>query len=98
MFLLSRTNKPFVVPDIIITGNKIDFVESASNLGIVFNGRLTWYNIIYVIVDKVYGMLRNLWAIIYSSPFAIRMQLGKTFSIPILLYGSEIFANCDTDD
>ena len=32
--LLSRTKRTFDVPDNIIRGNKIDFVESASNLGI----------------------------------------------------------------
>ena len=58
------------------------------------------YNIIrgIIIVEKVYGMLRNLWAVIDSTPFVIRMQLAKTFLIPVLLYGSEIFANCYTDD
>ena len=43
-------------------------------------------------------MLRNLWAVVDSTPFVIRMQLAKTFLIPVLLYGFEIFANCDTDD
>ena len=49
-------------------------------------------------MGKVYGMLRNLWAVIDSTPFVIHMQPAKTFLIPVLLYGSEIFANCDTDD
>ena len=43
-------------------------------------------------------MFRNLWTVIDSTPFTIRMQLSKTFSIPVLLYGFEIFANCDTYD
>ena len=86
------------MPDIIIKRNKIDFVESASNVGIIFNGRLTWSNHSNVIISKVYGMFRKLRAVINSTPFAIRMQLAKTFLIPILLYESEIFANCDTDD
>ena len=50
------------MPDIIIRGKKIDFVESVFNLGVIFNGWLTWSNHINVIVGKVYGMLRNLWA------------------------------------
>ena len=37
--LLSRTKTTFVVPDIIISGNKLDFVESGTILGITFNGR-----------------------------------------------------------
>ena len=49
-------------------------------------------------MGKVYDMLRNLWAVIDSTPFAIRIRLTKTFLIPVLLYGSEIFTNCDTDD
>ena len=72
------------MPDIIIRGKKIDFVESVFNLGVIFNGRLTWSNYINVIMGKLYGMLRNLWAVIDSSPFAIRMQLDKTFLIPVL--------------
>ena len=57
--LLSRTKRAFDGPDIIIKGNKNDFVRSASNLGIIFNGRLTRSNHINVIAGKVYGMLRN---------------------------------------
>ena len=49
-------------------------------------------------MGRVYGMLRNLWAVIDSTPFTIRMQLAKMFLIAVLLYGSEIFVNCDTDD
>ena len=76
------------MPDVIIRGNKIDFVESASNLGVH----------ITVIVEKVYGILRNLWDVIDTTPFTIHMQLARTFLVPVLLHGSEIFANCDTDD
>ena len=68
------------------------------NRHLIFNGRLTWSNHINVTVGKVYGLLRNLWSVIDSTPFAIRMQLAKKFLIPALLYGSEILANCDTDD
>ena len=43
-------------------------------------------------------MLRNLWIVIDSIPLVIRMQLGRTYLIPVLLYGCKIFANCDCDD
>ena len=82
---------------IIIRWNKIDFVESATNLWIVFNGRLTRHNRIDVIVLKVYSMLRNLSTVIISIPFAITLELAKTYLIPVLLCGSEIFTNCGTD-
>ena len=73
--LLSRTKRAFVVPFI-----------SAINLGIIFNGRLTWFTV---------------WLetyVINVTTFAIRMQLAKAYLIPVLLYESEIFANCVTDD
>ena len=41
--LLSRTKKAFDVPDIVIGGNKIDFVEPATNLGVICNGRLSLF-------------------------------------------------------
>ena len=85
--LLSRTKRVLAVSDIIIRWNKIDFVESASNLSVIFNGRLTWSNYINVIVGKVYGVLRNLWAVIDLTPFTIRMRLAKTYLIPVVLYG-----------
>ena len=86
--LLSRTKRAFDAPDIIIRRNKIDFLESAFNMGVIFNDRLTRSNHNNIIVDKVYDMLRNLWAVIDSTPFAIRMQWAKTFLIPVLLSGS----------
>ena len=64
------------MPDI-IRGNKIDFVESASNLGIIFNSGLTWSNNINVVVGKVYGISRNLWAVIESTHFAICSWLKR---------------------
>ena len=48
-------------------------------------------NHINVIVGRVYGMLQNLCAAIDSNRFAIRIQLAKTYLIPVLFYGSEIF-------
>ena len=88
------TNVSFVITGLSIRGNKINYVESATNLDIVFNGRLSWSSHISVIVGKIYSMLRNLWTIIDSTPFAIRMQIAKTYLIPALLYGYEIFENC----
>ena len=81
-----------------IKGNKIDFVESLPNLGIVLKDKLSWSSHINDVVGRFYSMLRNLWAIIDSTPFAIRIQFAKTYLIPMLLYGCEIFVNCDCDD
>ena len=88
------SNVSCVILGLSIKRNKIDYVESATNLGIVFNDRFSWSSHTSVIV----GMLRNLWTVIDSTPFAIRKQLDKTYLIPVLLYGCEIFANCDSHD
>ena len=37
--MLSRTDRSFVIPELSIRENNINFVESAINLDIVFNGR-----------------------------------------------------------
>ena len=39
-----------------------------------------------------------MWTVIDSTPFAIGMQLAKTYLIPVILYESEIIVNCDTND
>lgn len=87
-------------PDVEIKINTdvIGFVNSSKNLGVIFNDKLTWSDHISVVVGRVYGMLRNLWAVKYSTPLEIRMLLAKTYLIPVLLYGCEIFANCNAYD
>ena len=42
--------------------------------------------------------VQNLWTVIDSILFSIRMQLAKTYLIPVLLYGCEISVNCDSHD
>ena len=81
-----------------ISSNVIEFVSCSKNLGVIFNSKLTWSNYIASAVGKIYGMLRNLWAVKCSIPFGIRMLLAKTYLIPVLLYGCEIYANCDAND
>ena len=63
-----------VIPGLSLKGNKIDSDGSATNLDIVFYDRLLWSSHISVIVGRINSMLRNLWAVINSTPFAIRMQ------------------------
>ena len=47
-------------------------------------------------VGKIYGMLRNLWAVKCSTP--LLQLLATTYLIPVHLYGCEIYANCDAND
>ena len=74
-----------------INSNVIEFVSCAKNLGVIFNSKLTWSNSIASAVGKIYGMLKNLYAVKCSIPFGIRMLLAKIYLIPVLLYGCEIF-------
>ncbi|XP_075157817.1 uncharacterized protein LOC142231083 [Haematobia irritans] len=83
---------------ITINNTNIDIVQTATNLGVIFNNSLTWTNHLQQNIAKTYGMLRSLWAVQLSTPIQIRMLLAKTYLVPTLLYGIEIFANCSCDD
>jgi len=83
-------------PNITINQTNINYVKNSKNLGIVFNSTLSWNEHINKIVGKVYGLLRMLWNTQSFLPMATRAILAKTFLLPILLYGCEIFANCDS--
>lgn len=43
-------------------------------------------------------MLRNLWTVQSATPIEIRMLLAKSYLVPTLLYGSEVFYSCDYAD
>ena len=62
--MLSRINISSVISALSIKGNKIYLVGSATNLGIVFNNKLSWSSRISVIVGRIYSKLRNLWTVI----------------------------------
>lgn len=97
LFSRRKTALSFENP-IELNNSRIEFVQTAVNLGITFNSQLSWTNHINTTVGKVYGMLRNLWAVQTSTPYHIRMLLAKTYLIPVLLYGCELYQNCDSTD
>lgn len=84
--------------EIKINNDIIEFVSSSKNLGVVFNNRLNWSNHISIVVGRIYGMLRNLWAVKYYTPLEIGKLLAKTYLLPVPLYGCEIYANCSSSD
>ena len=71
----------------------IEIVDKARNLGITFNNRLTWTEHISKKIGVTYGMLRTLWQTQSFTPVKIRMLLAKTYLIPTVLYGCELFVN-----
>lgn len=98
--LVIHRRKLTVLDNLIVhlSNTSIPRVETACNLGLTFNCNLTWTNHISKTLGKVYGMLPNLWAVRLSTPFQIRMLLAKSYLIPTLLYGCEVFYNCDFED
>lgn len=82
--------------DITINGQVIQVVSSVKNLGVLFNESLTWNNHINSIVGSTYNKLRTLWTSQSFTPLKIRQLLAKTYLMPSLLYGCEVFSNCDS--
>lgn len=81
--------------NIILSDSSIEIVNSAKNLGVIFNNRLVWNSQISTAVGKTYGVLRNVYFCQKFTPLNIRMLLAKTYLIPKLLYSCELFCNCD---
>lgn len=91
-----RSLLPTRVPQILINNQIIEIVETARNLGIIFNKTLTWSNHINTICGRTFSMLRNLWQTQHYTPIRIRSLIAKSYLMPILLYGCELFASCDS--
>lgn len=89
-----RQDIPYI-PDIFLGQSNINICESVKNLGVTFNKHLLWSNHVSITTGKIYGMLRNLWCTQWFIPFEIRMLLAKTYLIPTLLYGCELYSGCD---
>lgn len=96
LLIHKKSIKPVIDIDVLINGQKIPFVNTAKNLGIVFNNNLTWCSHINSLVSQTYAKLRTLWATQSFTPPNIRLLLAKTYVLPGLLYGSELFASCDS--
>lgn len=91
-----RTSGRIPEIDVRLNGQRIEVVKRIRNLGIVFNSTLTWSDHVNYLVGSVYNRLRTLWSTQAYTPQRIRMLLAKTFLMPSLLYGCEIFACCDS--
>lgn len=83
--------------DIMINNQKIEVVNAAKNLGVFFNSNLSWSNHINSMVGQQYIKLRTLWPLQYFTPFNVRVLLAKTYLVPGLIYGCELFANSDSE-
>lgn len=83
-------------PPILLNKEEIQVVDKGKNLGIVFNNTLSWKDHITIATGKTFGMLRTLYRTQAYTPQHIRELLAKTYLLPKLLYGCELFVNCDS--
>lgn len=91
------SDRNFVIPDntnILISNISINIVSSAKNLGVTFNDRLNWQDHIVSAVGKTNAVLRNLYVNQQYTPERIRILLAKSFLVPKLIYGCELFSSC----
>lgn len=95
IIIQKRLSKSLITPIFKINNQPIEIVNSAKNLGIIFNNSLTWSDHINYACGRTFSMLRTLWQSQYCTPINLRILLAKTYLIPILLYGCELFGNCD---
>ena len=93
---ISRSNNDCLEPpQVLVDNNAVKFVKHVKNLGIIFDQNLSWNMHVNKKIGCVYGMLRTLWVTKSFTPINIRMLLAKSYLLPTLLYGCEIYANCD---
>lgn len=97
LIVQKRNHVPVNECNIILNNERIEVVSHAKNLGIYFNNKLTWSNHINVIVGQTYFKLRSLWQTQSFTPLKIRIMLAKSYIMPGLLFGCELFGNCDSN-
>lgn len=95
LLIRPKRMRQIVEPDLFINNQRIEVVPTAKNLGITFNQTLTWSDHILSATGKTYSMLRTLWHSQHFTPINTRILLAKTYILPNLLYGCELFANTD---
>lgn len=96
-----RSVSPLIINEISneisINDQRIEVVDAAKNLGIIFNSSLTWSNHVNSLVRQTYVKLRSLWSTQFLIPIKTRTMLAKTYLIPGLTYGCELFSKCDSE-
>lgn len=93
--IIGNNNVSTTVSPFILGNSTIETVKHAKNLGIIFNDKLSWTDHINSACGKTYSMLRNLWSTQHYTPLNIRMLLAKTYLLPTLTYGCELFVGLD---
>lgn len=95
LLIHKRSLNPEISDVLLINNQPISIVSTAKNLGIVFNNNLSWNNHVISRIAQTYAKLRPLWSTQSFTPLNVRLLLAKSYIIPGLIYGCELFANCD---
>jgi len=81
-----------------ISHTPISYEVNAVYLGITFNNTLSWSNHIVKATGRIYALLRKFSFSKSVLTEEVRLLIGKVILMPTLLYGIEIFGNCDALD
>lgn len=94
VMVISRSRiTPNMFPEIRIGATAIDFVDKASNLGVIFQNDLEWDSHIDSQCGKIFGCLRHLKQTGSMLPSHIKLRLFKALIFPHFIYGLELFIN-----
>lgn len=92
IFICRRLVDP-ILPSLFINNDRIDYVNKASNLGIIFQNNLEWDCQINSQCGKIYGGLRHLKLTAGMLPVSMKVNLFKSLLLPHLTYGLELTLN-----
>lgn len=90
---ISRRHRPSVLPDIKICNESLEYIEKATNLGVIFQSNFEWDDHINSQCCKIYAGLRHLKLTAGMLPVPIKIKLFKSLLLPHLSYGLELVIN-----
>lgn len=91
--LINRNRNPLTLPDLMLNGDKIEFVNRVVNLGIIMTSNLSWDDQINSQCGKIYGCLKKLNLATKHFNSSIKLQLFKSLLLPHFIYGDFINLN-----
>ena len=95
--LLGRSNITGNVPMLYLGTDVLEYTEKMKNLGVYFTSKLDWKTHINYITSRIYGALRGLSPASDFLSIDVKLKLVKSYIVPIILYGCELFSNMTSD-
>ena len=83
------------LPQVVMNGNRIRYVDSVKNLGVTITPTLTWDLLVGKIQAKVYGSLKSLNFRRRSLSFEMKKQLVQASVMPHFDYASVVYIYLD---